>query len=280
METPQAEPSLKFVFSPSLAQTFWGSVSRAVRTPSRYDTNLSIAFDLFLHPSGLLVFPIANGSPSFQPETMTAWEAGHRWQQGRFSTDVALFLNRYGQLRTVEPGQTELRFSPVPHMLSSLYYANEGSGTTYGAELSAYLDLLPSLRLQAVYSYLVMNLETTPGSSDPTINVLRAEAPRHLGKITAFWNVSRNITIDSTVRGVTRRESVNKQVWADAALLPGYVSVGSRIGWKLTGGLEAALAVDNLLNRRHQEFQSVVDWTGREAEYLGRRVQVDLTWRF
>ena len=83
------------------ASSIWGAVSRAVRVPTRFDTDLRFRF-----PGSTAL--LLTGSPAFKSENVIAYEAGYRQQfHERLSVDIATYVNRYDDLRTQEfaPGR-------------------------------------------------------------------------------------------------------------------------------------------------------------------------------
>jgi iron complex outermembrane receptor protein len=73
-----------------------------MRVPTRFDTDLRFRFP------GSTTALLLTGSPTFESETVIAYEAGYRHQiQERVSVDIATYVNRYDDLRTQEfrPGQ-------------------------------------------------------------------------------------------------------------------------------------------------------------------------------
>src|SRR5947207_618125 len=91
------EPSARLQWNPQSTHLLWGAISRAVRTPSRYDRDLTV-------PSGLInapppfQFPTTDlrGAPDFISEKLLAYEVGYRAELGpKLSTSVSAFYNRY-----------------------------------------------------------------------------------------------------------------------------------------------------------------------------------------
>jgi hypothetical protein len=83
-------PDARIAWRPFGADMIWGSVSRAVRTPSRFDRDL-------INP-GVLA-----GGPDFDSEDLVAYEAGYRTQPTISSSlSISVFYNVYDDLRTVE----------------------------------------------------------------------------------------------------------------------------------------------------------------------------------
>ncbi|MEI2783272.1 MAG: TonB-dependent receptor [Candidatus Competibacter sp.] len=80
----EAQPSARLRWSPAEGQTLWAAVSRAVRTPSRGESDIT-----FLQPVGAVDVPIFGnipliarlvGNPAMVSEELFAYEAGLRWQ--------------------------------------------------------------------------------------------------------------------------------------------------------------------------------------------------------
>lgn len=87
----ELQPSGRLTYKPAEEHTFWGAVSRAVRTPSRFehDTTANIAF-----PTTPNVITRISGDRRFISETLDAYELGYRsmpWKTVYF--DVALFFH-------------------------------------------------------------------------------------------------------------------------------------------------------------------------------------------
>ena len=76
--------------------SLWGAVSRAVRVPTRFDTDLR-----FRVPGTDIL--LLTGIEDFESEDVVAYEAGYRQQfRERISFDIAGYVNHYDDLRTQE----------------------------------------------------------------------------------------------------------------------------------------------------------------------------------
>ena len=94
--TPWADSSLRSLSS----QTFWASVSRAVRTPSRAEETFTAQYPT---DPPLPIPVINNGANGFQSETLMAYEIGYRVQPlEKLSLDLAAYYNDYDDLRSVQ----------------------------------------------------------------------------------------------------------------------------------------------------------------------------------
>ena len=84
----EPQPSVRLRWTPSARQTVWGAVSRAVRLPARFDTDLR-----FTNPASGTV--TLTGSDDFDTEKVTAYETGYRAELARYaSVDLAAHTQR------------------------------------------------------------------------------------------------------------------------------------------------------------------------------------------
>jgi iron complex outermembrane receptor protein len=198
----------------------WAGVSRAARTPSRFDRDLN--------NTGILA-----GGPNFQSETLIAYEAGYRAQLMANATfSLSLFYNDYDRLRTVEP--------PFP-----LTIQNRMEGETYGAEAWATLEPLNWWRLKASAMVLHKNLRLEPGSN--TFFGIQQEGndPKHQFSLRSEMNLTNEIELDVGLRAVGALPNPR---------VPAYVSADARIGWNVNDNVQLSLSGFNLLNAAHPEF--------------------------
>src|SRR5262249_16615468 len=119
----------------------WGSVSRAVRTPSRFDRDL-------INP-GVLA-----GGPDFDSEDLVAYEVGYRTQPTISSSlSISVFYNVYDDLRTVEAS------TPA---IFPLVVRNNMKGETFGIEAWGSYALAEWWRINAGLSTLHKDLRLLP----------------------------------------------------------------------------------------------------------------------
>jgi iron complex outermembrane receptor protein len=231
-------------------RSVWGAVSRAVRVPTRFDTDLR--FRLPNSQSLLLT-----GTEAFASESVVAYEAGYRRLYGdRLSVDLAAYVNRYDDLRSQElptrPGEPIV----LANMLNAL---------TRGVELSTSVQVAPWWQTHASYSYLWKGLTFDAGSRDATRGASEANDPDHLFKFRSYMNGG-PFEFDVFVRAV----SALPQPAVDA-----YREMDARLGWNVRPGWDLAVVGNHLLSRRHLQFRS-----GTAPEVYERAVSVRSTWRF
>src|SRR6185503_15883554 len=132
----EVQPSLRMSWTPGTRQTVWGAISRAVRTPARFQRDSRINFQAFPAPDGTPTIVAVLGSPNANSEAVRAYELGYRVQpHKRLSLDVATFYNIYDRLSSFEPGAPFFELDPTPpHLVVPIYYGDLVNGTTYGIE--------------------------------------------------------------------------------------------------------------------------------------------------
>jgi iron complex outermembrane receptor protein len=235
------------------SQTLWGTVARAVRVPTRFDTDLRIRV-----PNTPII--ALTGSEDFRSESVIALEAGYRTRIGqRFSVDVAVYDNRYDELRSQELS------APVPPGLP-IQLMNLMNGVTRGVEITSRVQAAPWWQVEGGYTHLWKRFTFDPGSSDPTGGVNEANDPRHAFKLRSYMTVGARVEVD----GFLRYYSALPNPPVDA-----YSELDARVGYRVQPGWELALVGSNLLHTNHLEFRG-----GTPPEFFQRAVALRSTWRF
>jgi iron complex outermembrane recepter protein len=135
----EAMPSVRAAWTPSDHNMFWAAVSRALRAPSRNDTNLIVNIGGVPGPNGVPILVRFFGDPRFEDERLIAYEAGYRTSLSvRLSIDLAAYFNDYDNLRTTEPSISFFEPTPLPaHQVQSVMYQNLMRGEVHGLEIAA-----------------------------------------------------------------------------------------------------------------------------------------------
>jgi iron complex outermembrane receptor protein len=155
------QPNVRLLWAPSDTTTLWMSVSRAVRIPSRAESDLHIE----VFPGSVL--PV--GNPDLESEELTAYELGGRFSAfHRFYVDVAGFLNDYRDLIS-DP-------------------ANSGTARTIGAEVSSRWRATRFWEVTAGYSFIEF-LEETPEE-------ISTRPPRHMASARSYLDLPADFEFD------------------------------------------------------------------------------------
>lgn len=270
----EVQPNGRLIWTPSPRHSFWGSISRAVRTPSRGDQDIRYRFKTLSPAETGLPVPLRleiDGTSAFRSETVIAYELGYRSQLRQDLTiDLTLFFNQYEHLRVRQEG---VQGNETTNAVLRYPLSNDMHGHTYGAELSATWRPTDWWRLQAAYSYLCAIMHLDNGSSDE-INRRNAAAgsPRHQGSLRSGFDLGKQLELDFWLRAVDRVANI------DTVSIPGYVTMDARLAWKPVKTLELSLVGRNLFQQRHPEY--IPEFINTTASEVPRGVYGKLTLKF
>ncbi len=261
----EIQPNLRLLWSPHPEHSFWGAISRAVRTPSRGELDAGFLQRVLPGPVPTLV--ILTGNEDFQSEELTAYELGYRWRlSSSFSLDVAAFHNEYSHLRTFETG------SPVfirDAFVIPVQAANEMDGATHGVEVVADWHAASWWHLQAGYTFLKIQLSPTGDSNDATAMLAEGESPQHQFSLRSMMSFPHNVQVDGWLRYVDALPTGG---------IPSYITLDTRLAWRPHPSLELAIVGQNLLDDSHPEFSAeILDTLTTEVP---RSVYGKITWQF
>jgi len=184
------QPQFRAVWTPDKSDTLWWAVSRAVRTPTRLESDIKAPVEeLAQVPPTLLVI---EGDPANKAETLHAYEMGYRyeWKQ-KFSLDAALYYNAYDQLiGNTAPGTPFVNTSPF-YIGVPVVYANLGGGQTHGLEL--WLQGKPTQRWTVSTGITELRGNSVPGLNTPAAS----GDPRHQLSLQSRLDLARWVNLDS-----------------------------------------------------------------------------------
>ena len=238
------QPSARLLWMPTAQQRLWGSISRAVRTPSRVEEGRTTFFTLPLLPAfgGLPAVVTGVGSNAFAAEKLTAYEIGYRnWLNEALSLDVTAFYNDYDDLLSATDGAPYLVTEPAPHWVLPLYFNNGLNAANRGFEMAADWRPHPDWRLQLAYSHLWM--------SHPQ----RAWAPADQVSLLSSWRINDTLELDAWLRYSSSLLVQTLSTLGTVTVDPTW-GLTLRLGWRPRPDLELALVGANLLSDHQLEF--------------------------
>lgn len=261
----EIQPSGRLLWTPHSQHTIWGSVSRAVRTPSRAEDGVRLNLP---SPAGSPV-PLTSifGSSDFGSEDLMAYELGYRVQpHSRLSLDLAAYYNVYNDLRSTET--TGISFVPPAHIV--VVVGNALYGETYGGEASATWRATDWWRWHLSYTHLRLQMHTRSGSTDTTTAAdIEGASPQHQLSFRSTMDLPRDLEFDWGVRFVSSLPSRN---------ISAYTLMDVRLGWRPRKNLEMSLIGHSLLDSRHPEFGPTFIQT--QATEIQHGAYGKITWRF
>jgi iron complex outermembrane receptor protein len=267
----EVQPNARLVWLPNDKNTLWGSISRAVRTPSRLERDTQfVPLIAPLPPTFEPAVIYLLGSDDFQSEELLAYEIGYRVQpRANLSLDLALFYNDYDMLQSFESVNA---LDPI----ADLIFGNKLTADSYGMELSLDWRPIEWWRLQSNYSFLKMSTTPTRGSSDPDGNNSLDEHsyPKHQFSLRSMMDVGSNITLDVWLYYV---HDLKKTSFSVDRQVPAYTSLNARIAWRPVQRLELSVVAQNLLDEHHLEFVGESLLSPTEVE---RSAYAQIRWDF
>jgi iron complex outermembrane receptor protein len=257
----EVQPGARMMWTPNASNSVWASVSRAVRTPARYEQDITRTVRGVPTGTPLPGQTDVVGNPDFESETLIAYELGYRFNLGKnVSVDLAGFYNDYDKIRSVATGSPFLNGSPAPlHLVVPLTFGNKIQGATYGGEVAATWNVTDQWRLSGSYSLLFADFRTNSAAVDPQqIRDLERSAPRNQFQIHSAYQLSRDIDVNAALYYTDNIGQFG---------IPSFVRVDANVAWRPTKGLEWTVGVQNALDDQHPEFASQVGDRRSEVEW-------------
>jgi iron complex outermembrane receptor protein len=206
----------------------WGAISRAVRSPTPFDTDV-------VEKLGTQTF--LTGNIKFLPDQVTAYELGYRGQlSDQISLSVSIFDDLYDDLKDIEP---------TPVVTLPLMWANLLKGNVHGVEAWASFQVLDWWRLDLGFNAQHEDLSFKPGSSKLLGIAQAGDDPHHQASLRSSMTLPDDLNFDADFRYVGALPN---------PALPEYVELNSRLAWKISNTLSVALAGYNLLHGQHLEY--------------------------
>ena len=241
------QPGIRLAWTPNDRNTIWAGISRAVRTPTRYEE------DLYFVSGPNTLIPQRN----FQSEDLTAYELGWRTRPlENLAFESSAFFNDYDNLRSVE-----LFAAPA-----SFTFGNGIHGEGYGVENAVEYDPMDWWHIRASYTYFEKQIYPAPGSRDINNGVFEGNDPHHMARLRSSWDLPNNFLLDAVVRYVAHLPNPR---------VPGYAELDLRLAWRPQKNLELAVTGLNLLDSSHPEFG-----VGPARAEVERSVYFEITYGF
>lgn len=271
----EVQPNARLLWTPNDKHSLWAAVSRAVRTPSWAEQNVSYSartIPPFASPN-VSPFPLlitSQGNPQLESEKMMAYELGWRGLvTPSVSADVALFYFDYDKAGSNAPGAAEMVFSPAPFLRQPTNFTNYALIQSYGAELSLNWQVLENWKLRANYSYAKSDFSLKNTAPAKTIITYENAYPQHQAMLWSMHQLTPKLKLDLNLRYAS---NVNIEQAPGA-----YTALDARLAWKPRNNLELALVGRNLLDSGHFEF-------GRDSFSVQtenpREAYVNVRWEF
>lgn len=265
----EVQPTARLLLIPEARHRIWGSVSRAVRTPSRAERDVNFSFAAFdISDYGLPGIPYVaqfKGNKDFQSEVLNAYELGYRFlpEQTLFF-DLALFYNAYSHLQDFSMQSPYFTGTAVQQDFILTSTAKE---EIYGLELAVAWQPLQNLKCRLSYAYT-----DTESKGEGLYGT-----PRHQVSAMGQFDLSDTVNLDVWLRYVDDCYVAGLTDGLNQYQVDDYLAMDLSLGWDIRPDLRLSLTGRNLLAGSHVEmvqenFSLPVE---ADAEFF-----LKLTWRF
>lgn len=278
------QPNARLVWSPHEEHVFWGSVSRAIRIPSRAEQDGTISQSTVLpnDPRNPFPFPSItslNGTRNVTAEDLLAYELGYRYiPNDRFNLDMTVFYNDYQKLLSASAGTATTEFQDgLPYLRIPLFFNNNMDGETYGFEMAGNIQINSDWKIRSSYTFFDIHLHPTQPSFLQILEEFEHRSPHHQVSILSMYDITKQIQFDVWARYVSE---LNKTSQIPEFLFnsPSYIALDLRIGWEPNENVEVVLGMQNLLDDRHPEMgETIISTVRTEVE---RSFYLMTTWKF
>ena len=259
----ELQPNARILWRPAKRHSFWTSVARAVRTPSRMEDSGRIL-------QGIIPFPMytqisLNGSPEYDAEKLIALETGYRYAAtNNFSADISLFYNRYTDLGGIV--QEEDRWT--------MYFANNVKGNTYGMEFA--VTWLPVEWLETEFTYSCLQMDITGDAYSK--KTIEETSPSHQAGLRLGIDLKKNLRLNLWARytgEIKFMDFTNTDRYR--YVVDDSFALDANIRWQINGNMDLTVAGQNLLDGDFMEYGSDSYLTPIEIQ---RTLYAKITWRF
>jgi iron complex outermembrane recepter protein len=260
----ELQPSGRVSWAIDADNTLFGSLTRAVRTPSRVETDYTTtSLTSVAGPTFVRLLP----NPDFVPEELIAYEVGHRIRVSNVYVTTSGFFNQLTNVLSTELGTTVVETSPgTPRLILPVRFLNGLHGNSHGVELTGEVRPASWWRSAANYSFVRIQLTRDAASSDVS-QERRNEglSPRHQFQLSSSIDLPRRITFDWHLRAISGLR---------AGPVPAYSTSDVRLAWQSSAGVELSVLGQNLHRPHHLEWRD-----GAVATELQRAAVVTVTLR-
>ena len=242
----EVQPTFRVLYSLGRNQELWAAVSKAVRSPSRYNRDAIWVLGRAPSPIPNVVSVISYiGNDDFDSEKLWAYELGYRWRVNRRLTlDVTGFANFYRGLFSGTVGQPYLHhgFRIIPALPG-----NYGRGENLGLEFTGNVKPFDWWRLELSYSYLDTHYWIDSDHRENTgISVFLMDSPHHQISLRSNMDITPRLEFDARFRYVANLSRLG---------IPSYTELDIRLGYKPIKNVELSLDAENLLDPYHPEYK-------------------------
>jgi iron complex outermembrane receptor protein len=232
----EPQPNARLFWQMDDRQALWGAWSRAVRTPSRADLDITLRLTNVAPFTPLSI----QGNSDLAAARLTAQEIGWRRQlRDDLNIEATAFHYDLDDFFSNEP------VPGFPFSTTSEFH-NRLKLQSHGLELNGTWQVNPDWRLRAGYARLRLAAQAMAGSADgQTPAQFAGSGPRHQFQLHSSARLGHNLDFDAMLYRVGT---------VDNGAIAAYTRLDLRLAWKPRTDVELSLVGRNLLDDRHFEY--------------------------
>lgn len=268
----EIQPSARLFWNAHPNHKFWTSISKAARTPSRYEHNSRILHGVLPPNTGFNLSSeytayALEGNQDFESEEVITYEIGYRLSPvSSLSIDSTIFYNEYDDLQGY-------RFeSPYDKDGITRYHVpitNNRSAYTSGFELASNWQIKHWWSLDLAYTYFNENIKTEP------FDVLVSENPNNLISLRSNMTLDNKIDIDLWLKFTDESKVLNHV--GELITINSYTTLDARIAWRPEKNIELSVVGQNLLDSEHIEY---IDSGIFDSVEIERGIYFKVLWQY
>lgn len=234
----EVQPTARILWQPHEKHSLWAAVSRAVRTPSRFEHDLNL-HGYFV--PGVLGAQL-DGEDSVDSEKLYAYELGYRFQpHQRISVDSTVFYNHYTELYTFRLRDTVIQ-NGIPFRRYS--FDDHMEADSIGSEIAVKTQVTDWMRVDSGYSFLQLYVGGSENALG-TAETIEGRSPEHQIFVRPSLDLPYKLELDGGLRYVSGLKQSH---------VPAYWEMDLRLGWRPVDSLEFSVVGQNLFHNHHREF--------------------------
>ena len=252
------QPSGRLSWLMNDKNSWWFSIGRSVRTPTRFQDSGTLFVVNAAETSNIQI----KGSKGLKSEDLVGLESGFRSQlTDSLDVDVSGFYSYTKNILTENLSG------------STVTYGNTAKAKTWGGEAAAHYRVIPEWLLSAHYTLLKIDVDAVSAASayNKAPSAAQAESPQHMATFWSRLDLPLNFQIDAGGRLVTALDQFG---------VDHYLVADARVAWKPTDDFTFSVAGQNLFEKNHAEFPSELFVTGAGMSRVEQSIYGKFDWTF
>jgi len=271
------QPSIRLLWEINKRNSFWGAITRSIRTPSRLEHDADINTMPHIIPlppphPGMIVVPRLIANENIDSEKVLSYEIGFKSRPTDDTYfDITAFYNKYHDLAA---GFTS--GSPVPMTMSMPQYVvmpltidNNFDAETFGVEISSHWSIKKWWRLTTGFTWFDYNILHENGFSDPRPEFQENSECKFQASLVSYMDLPGNLELNTMFFFADKLETTK---------IDSYTRLDLNLVWHTTDNLTLTIGGRNLLEHSHVEYDGIT--AGIISSEIPRTFYGNLSWNF